>query len=325
MADWQLRSCQNPLEWVLYGLCDQKNLHNAFESGFEDETVDDDLFGLELYEQSELNQLSSKIVKLKAKIPSGPKRRASKAATKRAQGRLLSRLKESLGWEYPSGDVPLLPAKQSVTQMTHRDDEFVKMDYSRALERRPSAVLSGKLAERVDSQLIGTATHLVIRKLDLAGPINREAVERIKEELLADGCITEAVGGHIDAESILGFFESELGKIALDGENKVWCEWPFTFSMPAAEFGGSGDGKQIAGDELMVVQGIIDMLIQTPKGLVVIDFKTDSVSQEEVVSRAELYRRQLELYGRAASAILKARLAGKWLYFLTPGCEFEVK
>jgi len=67
------------------------------------------------------------------------------------------------------------------------------------------------------------------------------------------------------------------------------------------------------------------MLVQTPKGLVVIDFKTDDITAEEVTERAELYRRQLELYGRAASAILKAKLLGKWLYFLTPGCEFESK
>jgi ATP-dependent exoDNAse (exonuclease V) beta subunit len=66
------------------------------------------------------------------------------------------------------------------------------------------------------------------------------------------------------------------------------------------------------------------MLIQTPKGLVIVDFKTDSISREEVGSRAELYRRQLGLYGEAASAILKAKLIGKWLYFLTPGRAFAV-
>ncbi|MFZ2146580.1 MAG: PD-(D/E)XK nuclease family protein [Sedimentisphaerales bacterium] len=78
-------------------------------------------------------------------------------------------------------------------------------------------------------------------------------------------------------------------------------------------------------DEFIVVQGIIDMLVQTPQGLVIIDFKTDNVAAGEVRERAELYRRQLDLYSRAASAILKSESIAKWLYFLTPATEFELK
>jgi ATP-dependent helicase/nuclease subunit A len=67
------------------------------------------------------------------------------------------------------------------------------------------------------------------------------------------------------------------------------------------------------------------MLVRTPQGLIIIDFKTDRITAEEVSERAELYRRQLDLYGRAASAILKSKLLAKWLYFLTPACAFEIK
>ena len=67
------------------------------------------------------------------------------------------------------------------------------------------------------------------------------------------------------------------------------------------------------------------MLIKTPKGLIVIDFKTDNVTTEEVADRAEAYRAQLDYYGRAASAILKEKLLARWLYFLTPGCATEVE
>ena len=85
-------------------------------------------------------------------------------------------------------------------------------------------------------------------------------------------------------------------------------------------------------DETVIVQVIIDMLIRTPQGLVIIDFKTDNVTSSQVNQRAELYRRQLDLYSRAASAILGRRQASlksesiaKWLYFLTPACAFEIK
>jgi ATP-dependent helicase/nuclease subunit A len=67
------------------------------------------------------------------------------------------------------------------------------------------------------------------------------------------------------------------------------------------------------------------MLIRTPQGLVIIDFKTDNVTPGQVRERAEFYRHQLDLYSRAASAILKTKTIAKWLYFLTPAAEFEIK
>ncbi len=74
------------------------------------------------------------------------------------------------------------------------------------------------------------------------------------------------------------------------------------------------------------------MLVRTPQGLIIIDFKTDKITSGEVQERAELYRRQLDLYSRAASAILGRRQASlksesiaKWLYFLTPARAIKIK
>jgi len=90
------------------------------------------------------------------------------------------------------------------------------------------------------------------------------------------------------------------------------------------------DGSAKAEDTI-IVQGIIDMLIRTPleipqpfltgrtpQGLLVIDFKTDKIPADRVPQRAKIYRRQLDLYARAASAILKSDTITKYLYFLTP-------
>ena len=397
IADWQLRWCQSPLEWVLYGLSDQKTLHDAFETGLPAKgplqianrksvlseaegsqmatgDKNGDLFNLKLYGQAELQHLSGYILKLKSGKSSRPgplichsersappichsersappichsersappichsERSASGAKNlpKRAQSKLLSQVKKSLAWQYGFGDAPMLPAKQSATQLTHRSDEYIKIDYSRALDRQPGIVCATEtgLAEPVEGLMIGTATHLVIAQLDLAKPVSKEAVEKTKEKLLADGALTEAVAEYINAGSIVGFFESELGRKVLEGYSGVWREWPFTFALPA--WHGHPDRvfwdkmsqprSHFTSDEVIVVQGIIDMLVRTAQGLLVIDFKTDRITVGEVSQRAELYRRQLELYSRAASAILKEKMLGKWLYFLTPSTEFEFK
>jgi ATP-dependent helicase/nuclease subunit A len=315
VADWQLRSCQNPLEWVLYGLSDQKVLHDAFQTGLVANAQDDDLFDLKVYGQQELEQLSRFVLSLRAgKL--APRDTKDKSDRKRKSGSppLLAQLKEFLAWRYKYGDAPILPAKQSVTELTHRSDEYVRLDYSRALERQPRALLA---VEPVEGRLIGTATHAVIARVDLTQPVTAEAVTETVEKLVADGAVGSAVAEQIDIDSILAFFRSELGRMALAPENTVWREWPFTFAFPASEFASSLHASRFTSDESIVVQGIIDMLIRTPKGLVVIDFKTDKVIPEGVAERAELYREQLALYSRAAEAVLRSEILGRWLYFLT--------
>ena len=234
---------------------------------------------------------------------------------------------ESLDWQYHFADLYDLPAKNSVTQLTHSGDEYIKSDYSRALDRQPRALIEQgpALTESVEQRLIGSATHLVISQLDLTGVVTEEAVEKTREKLGADNCFTATVAEHIDVESILTFFHSEPGKLFLDAPAADrWRESPFTFALPASEFPYTSHERQTTSDETIIVQGIIDMLVRTPKGLVIIDFKTDRVTAGQVNERAALYRRQLALYARAASAVLKSECITKWLYFLIPRVSKEV-
>jgi ATP-dependent helicase/nuclease subunit A len=197
----------------------------------------------------------------------------------------------------------------------------MKFDYSGALERQPRALMTAgpDSGGPRDGRLVGTATHLVISQLDLSGPVTKKSIEKTKDKLLADSAIVPAVAEQIDAESIMMFFETEQGGLVFDPANKFWREWPFTFALPASEWESSS-----VAEDTIVVQGIIDLLIRTAQGLIVIDFKTDKITVQQAEERAGLYRRQLELYSRAASAILKVKPAGRWLYFLTPHVFVEV-
>jgi ATP-dependent helicase/nuclease subunit A len=326
IPDWRLRSASSPLEWVLSALSESKGLHGVFQTGLDGGIADDDLFSFTLYGQSELRILSEFVLKLRTgKLTRSPIA-SKKARPKPGESKLYAQMKESLHWQYRFTDVYDLPAKNSVTQLTHRSDEYVKADYSRALDRQPRALVEQEtaLTKPAEQRLIGSATHLVISQLDLPGPVNEEAVEKTRDKLLADKAITAHVAENIDVESILAFFNSERGRLILDDENAVLREWPFTFALPAAEFPDSSRERRAASDETIIVQGIIDMLIRTPKGLVIIDFKTDRINPGQVDERAGLYRPQLELYGRAASAILNSKCITRWLYFLTPRVFKEV-
>lgn len=319
VSDWQLRRCRSHLQWILYGLACQKNLHDAFETQLE-AAGGDDLFSVKLYGQTELEALSGYVRELRTSKHSKPKISAGKSKG----SKLLSQIKNCLAWQYRFSDVSLLPAKQSVTQLTHREDEYVKFDYSKSLERKPKAVLSAESADVIDARLIGATAHLIVSQLDLSKPVTKEAIEKTKHKLLSGDAITALASENISEDSILAFFEGDLGRVALDSKNTVHREWPFTFALPASELNSPSDERRITSDEIIVVQGIIDMLIQTPQGLVVIDFKTDDITAKKAPERAVLYHEQLTLYGRAAETILKTKLLARWLYFLKPAFAIEV-
>ena len=73
----------------------------------------------------------------------------------------------------------------------------------------------------------------------------------------------------------------------------------------------------------MIVQGIIDMLIKTPAGIIVVDFKTDRITAAQVPVRAQDYKAQIDFYSSAASAILKNKIISSQLYFLAPAIAIE--
>ncbi len=315
ISDWQLRSCTSSLQWLLYGLCDQKQLHTKLETDLENNTADDGLFDFTLYGQKQQDQFNDWIKKLKTDklkqiITDSEKTKPTKESEK-----LLTKIKESIQYKYHFGTDPLLPAKMSVTQITHRDDEFANLDYSGILDRLPAALLTSEdnISEPPAARLIGTATHLVISELDLTKPINIETVNTTKEKLLLHGHISEAIANLIDTESIVEFFNSTLGQTALDPKNTVSREWPFTFAHQPQDSSSK-----------IVVQGIIDMLIKTPNGLIIIDFKTDNITETQTTERAKLYAQQLKLYAQAASKILNKKTNSLYLYFLNPRKEHEI-
>jgi ATP-dependent helicase/nuclease subunit A len=325
VPSWHLRNCRSHLDWILSALADQKVLYETFGTETIGNYCDDGLFEFRLCGPKDIEQLSQFVLGLKAGKQRPLELTRAKSCKQASPSALLTQVEKSLSWRYPFEQASILPAKTSVTELTHRNDEYIKFDYSAALDRQPAA-LSASAADLLNhrrSRLIGTIAHIVISKLDLTRPVTAQTIEDKKSELLAAGAITAELSEQIDADAIQVFFDTKPGRSALDPENTTWREWPFTFALPDDEYYLSSDEPRKMTYEIrdtIIVQGMIDMLVRTPQGLVIIDFKTDRITSSQAGERGELYRQQLELYSRAASAILKMRTIAKWLYFLDPRC-----
>ncbi|HWB54035.1 MAG TPA: PD-(D/E)XK nuclease family protein, partial [Tepidisphaeraceae bacterium] len=76
--------------------------------------------------------------------------------------------------------------------------------------------------------------------------------------------------------------------------------------------------QNIQTDDQVMLRGRLDAAIDMDDGLVLIDYKTDRISSEQVPERSVAYERQIRFYCDALARIGKKKIAAAYLAFLTP-------
>ena len=162
---------------------------------------------------------------------------------------------------------------------------------------------------------IGTAHHLFMQFCDFDAACASNGVENELNRLAEKKILSTEQAHAVDKHKIERFFASDLYKTFM-AENKVRREFKFSVLVPAqAYFPVAAD----APEENVLLQGVIDCLIETRDGFVILDFKTDRIKKGGAVERAEQYRPQLAAYARAVHEIYGRPVRACVLYFFHTG------
>ncbi len=215
-------------------------------------------------------------------------------------------LVELVNYVYPDIDNTKLPSKITVSELKKRkESESLSGGYEIFKKR-------SKIKEKISGLTaaeIGIAYHTVLQRYDLSAPT--ETKENIKAQIDIinnKGFLTEEEAGAINPDKILKFFKSGTGKMLLSAK-EVKREYMFGVSIPAKNFITTTQSQ-----EEIMLQGVIDCLLITDDGIVIIDYKTDrSYDAEDTI---EKYRIQLDCYKYAAEMIFKKPVIRKILYML---------
>ncbi len=223
-------------------------------------------------------------------------------------------------WRYPWRAAADLPSKLTATQLKGRaldaevEEEAAPLAKKPIFDRPDFALQKGLTpGER------GTAHHLVMQYLDYGRVGSLEELNQELDRLSAQGFITPQQRGAVDPQVFLTFFRSPLGREALGAGEGLRREFKFSLLEPAERY-----WPQLAPGETVLLQGVVDCFFDTPAGLVVVDFKSDRVTEATVAARAEAYRPQLEAYAAALSALLERPVARKALWFFALGRAVEL-
>ena len=123
----------------------------------------------------------------------------------------------------------------------------------------------------------------------------------------------------IHKEQLETFLSSDLGECFKKAylEKRLFREKHF---MRALDYQSLfPDGRA---EEDVLLQGIIDAFIVEDDGIILVDYKTDCVKNEEELK--ERYKKQIMLYSNALEAILGKKVKRRVLYSFSLGKEVEI-
>lgn len=166
--------------------------------------------------------------------------------------------------------------------------------------------------ESLSGALRGTAYHRVMELLEYEEIQDDYNEDRLKEDLgkfVEEGKLDPKEAESIREKEILSFLNSAVGRrmIRAAKNHMLFKEQPFVLGLSEKEVEKDGDSE-----ELLLIQGVIDVYFQEADGLVLLDYKTDRVRDaRELIKR---YHGQMDYYEKALKQITGKKVKERIIY-----------
>ncbi|HEY8419178.1 MAG TPA: UvrD-helicase domain-containing protein [Clostridia bacterium] len=196
---------------------------------------------------------------------------------------LEQKIKQNIEFKYQAED---LNQKYTVTEL-NAPQEYVHSAYI--------------FKDQDDGLERGNAYHALMKYIDF----DCRSIEDINNQiqyLKAQNLLSEEYIKLIDAQKILNVLKSDIINIAK--QNKYYREREFLYYADPKDLGLQGSSR-------VLVQGVIDLIIFTDEGVIIVDYKTTKGDAEHL---KKLYKNQLEIYSKAAQDILGENVVKKVIY-----------
>lgn len=222
-----------------------------------------------------------------------------------------------------------LPVKVSVSDLKIRSMEEQDMQEFTILSHEeeggempvPAFMQTGQghsLAEQ--GAAYGTVWHHVMATIDFARTGSEKEIHDAVQELIRTGRLREDEEELLNYRRLHVFFSSPLGCAMREADRigRLHREQPFVMGRPVKEI--FPDRQE---EDTILVQGIMDGYFETEDGIVLMDYKTDSLKpgQEELlISR---YQTQMELYKEALENMMGRPVTACVFYSFSLGKAIE--
>lgn len=236
-------------------------------------------------------------------------------------------LEERFSYRYPYAHLWEIPVKVSVSELKKRsyhDEEeegsgrYVEHDMIPLI---PDFIQGDAAANPVGAAR-GTAYHRVMECLDYHKAADLGEIEEQIAGLFAQQKLTKEEADCVQPGDILRFLESPLGdrmrRAGISG--RLFREQPFVISQQADLL-----DERWSKEANVLVQGIIDAYFQEDEDLILVDYKTDKVTDGTGQQLIDHYHTQLEDYAAALERLTEKKVREMYIYSFTLGKELLLK
>lgn len=232
-------------------------------------------------------------------------------------------IERRLSWEYKYKEASNIPAKLSVTELKRlafnpANDEYTTNMFASRLLKKPSFLEEEKgltAAER------GTVIHFVMQHLDLRRVKSLQDISEQVKEMLLKELLTEEQAVAVNIKAIYRFFNSAFGRRMLSSKN-IQREVAFHMKLKGTEV-KKELSEDIYGQEETLLMGVIDCFFYEEDGIVLIDYKTDYATDENMEEIKERYEKQIYYYSEALYRITGEKVKEKYIYLFGNGKVIE--
>jgi len=232
----------------------------------------------------------------------------------------MAKIRENLAFEYSYSDSTELPSKLTATELKGRVLDTEVSDGAHQRTKKLSKLNKPDFTRR-DKPLTGsekgTALHYVMQYIDYGKCTSPDSVADELERLVDKRFITRLQADAVKPESIVTFFDSDLGK-ALLSSRSVHREFKFSLLVKACDI------LPVESTDAVLFQGVIDCYFEDEDGITVIDFKTDKITDYNYDEKISTYSTQITSYSKALERITGKTVKNAILYFFELNKSVEI-
>ena len=235
-------------------------------------------------------------------------------ANKKVSKENMEKIKNILEWEYKYKDSTEMPSELSVSKIKELSKDKTEEKIGITLKKPNFLIEKTELtpAEK------GAIMHLCLQKLNYKEDYNLEKLKNMVNNLVKQEIILPKEAESVNYNKILAFLSSNIWK-EMQTAKVVEQEKAFYLNLKANEI-----YQNNAEDEILV-QGIIDLYYITNNDeLVLVDYKTDYVENNNEQSLEDKYNIQLEIYKKALEESLNRKVDKVYIYSTWLNKEIEI-
>jgi len=231
----------------------------------------------------------------------------------------INKIEKEFSWTYSNILSTKIPIKSTVSTIKKLDTEDIDFfELNKQNIGLASVVPMFLEDEKITNAKIGTLMHLVLQKIDFNNINTLEDVEDFIQLLISKNFITNKEASKINISKIFNFIKSEFAQ-KIKRAKEVYKEKAFCVEIDANTI--FDDAK----DEKILVQGIIDLYyINENDDIVLIDYKTDYVLNNDETELVKKYKIQLELYKKALELSTNKKVSETYIYSLYLDKEIRI-